>query len=319
MKDQSWSVAIFTARETPEVLAATIAAAEIACAGVPSTIDVIVNGNRALADAIATTIGPLARSTLRIWFIALADKSHAWNQYVETIAPACDVSFFIDGYARPAEDSLRLIARTLAENPEAWAASGVPTVGRSAKRLRGRMQSEGGIHGNLYALRRSTLALLKAKGFRFPLGIYRNDPLLGAVVCFSADPGAHRWNAKRLAVVPAATWTNDPLRWMRWSSIVAHWKRMQRQAQGVLENAAVRQHLALDRLPPESLPRTVAELVARWRAAHPDKALALLWHPLRRRAARQLALRRDWSLAELPPELLLERESAAAGDLSAES
>ena len=308
MKDQSWSVAIFTSRETPELLAAAITAAEIACAGVPSTIDVIVNGNRALADAITATIGHSASSTLRIWFIALADKSHAWNQYVETIAPACDVSFFIDGYARLAADSLRLIARTLAENSEAWAASGVPTVGRSAKHLRGRMQSEGGIHGNLYALRGSTLALLKAKGFRFPLGMYRNDPLLGAVVCFSGDPGAHRWNAKRLAVVPAATWTNDTLRLTRWSSIVTQWKRVQRQAQGVLENAAVRQHLALDRLLPETLPRTAAELVARWRAAHPDEARALLRHPLRRRAARELALRRDWSLAKRAPELLRERK-----------
>ncbi|MGI9026569.1 MAG: hypothetical protein ACR2GP_13525, partial [Burkholderiaceae bacterium] len=169
------------------------------------------------------------------------------------------------------------------------------------------------------ALRGPVVALLRSRGIRLPFGIYRNDSLLGAIMCFSADPSAHRWDAKRIAVVPGASWSNETLRLTRWSSVVAHWKRMQRQAQGVLENAAVRQHLALDRLPPESLPRTVAELVARWRAAHPDKALALLRHPLRRRAARQLALRRDWSLAELPPELLLERESVAAGDLSAES
>ena len=36
MNTRRWSVAIFTARETPEVLAETIAAAEVACADVPS-------------------------------------------------------------------------------------------------------------------------------------------------------------------------------------------------------------------------------------------------------------------------------------------
>lgn len=313
MNTRRWSVAIFTARETPEVLAETVAAAAVACADVPSTIDIIVNGNRALAQTMAARLegARLSGPRLRVWFIALADKSHAWNQYLETIAPESDVVFFVDGYACLAPDSLRLIENAFADQPEAWAASGVPTVGRSAKRLRGRMQTEGGMHGNLYALRGSVVALLRSRVVRLPLAIYRNDSLLGAIMCFSADPGAHRWNAKRIAIVTAATWTNETLHWARWSSVVAQWKRIQRQAQGVLEIAAVRQHLALDRLPPESLPRTAAELVARWRAAHPDEALALLRHPLRRRAARQLALPRDWSLAERAPELLLDLKGAA--------
>lgn len=308
MKPCGWAIAIFTARETPETLAETIAAVEVACAGVPTTIDIVVNGNRILAETIAATIERSADSSLRVWSVALADKALAWNQYIETIAPVSDLAFFVDGYVRIAPDSLRLIDDALASDSEAWAASGMPMVGRSAKRLRGRMQTEGGLHGNFYALRGSVVALLRSRGVRLPLAIYRNDSLLGAIMCFSADPSAHGWNAKRIAIVASASWTNETLRWTRWSSIVTQWKRVQRQAQGVLENAAVRQHLALDRLLPETLPRTAAELVARWRAAHPDEALALLRHPLRRRAARELALRRDWSLAERAPELLLERK-----------
>lgn len=314
MSARGWSIAIFTARETPETLARTIAAAEVACGDVPSTIDIVVNGNRALAETTAIGLERAwpSNARLRVWFIALGDKSHAWNQYIESIAPQSDAAFFVDGYAQLAPDSLRLIDDTFADQPEAWAASGVPTVGRSAKRLRGRMQTEGGIHGSLYALRGTVVAMLKARGFHYPLGMYRNEPLLGAVVCFGVDPGAHRWNAKRLAVVEGASWTNETLRLTRWSSIVTQWKRMQRQAQGDLENAAVRQHLALDRLPVEAPPHTAAELVARWRAAHPEEALALLRHPLRRRAARQLALRRDWSLTEKAPELLLDRRAATS-------
>ena len=308
MNTRRWSVAIFTASETPETLAETIAAAEVACAGVPSTIDIIVYGNRALGEATAAMIAGSRVSSLRVWSVALADKAHAWNQYIETIASESDVTFFIDGYVRLVSDSLRLIDDVLARDHEAWAAGGTPSVGRSAKRLRGRMQTQGGMHGSLYALRGAVVEMLRSRGIRLPLGIYRNDSLLGAIMCFSADPGAHRWNAKRIAVVAAASWTNETLRWTRWSSVVTQYKRMQGMAQGVLENAAVRQHLALDRLPPESLPRTSAELVARWRAAHPGEALALLRHPLRRRAARQLALRRDWSLAGHSPELLFERK-----------
>ena len=312
-----WSIAIFTARETLATLAETVAAVELACVGASGTIDVIVNGNRGLAAAIAESRAAnsgRARPSgarLRVWFIAEGDKAHAWNQYIESIAPESDVVFFVDGYARVTPDSLHLLEDAFVDNPEAWAASAVPTVGRSAKRLRGRMQTEGGIHGSLYALRGSVVELLRSSGVRLPIGIYRNDSLLGAIMCFSADPGSHRWNAKRIAVVRGATWTHEALRWTRWASVVTQWKRLRRQAQGVLENAAVRQHLALDRLPPESLPGTAAELIARWRAAHPADALALLRHPLRRRAARQLALPRDWSLAERAPELLLDRKPAA--------
>ena len=312
MSARRWSIAIFTARETPATLAETIAAVGVACAEVPSTIDIVVNGNRALAEIMAARLDRFdcsPRSRLRVWFVALGDKAHAWNQYIETIVPDGETVFFVDGYARLAPDSLRLIDDALDENAEAWAASGVPTVGRSARRLRERMQIEGGIHGNLYALRGSVVARLRSRGFRLPLAIYRNDSLLGAVVCFSADPKAHRWNPQRIAVVPGATWSNETLCWTRWSSVVTQWKRMLRQAQGALENAAVRQHLAHDRLPPESLPANTRELIERWRAAHPDDARALLRHPLRRQAARKLAEPRDWSDCAVPAELLAEAPS----------
>jgi hypothetical protein len=304
MKPSRWSIAVLASRETPEMLCATVAALVVACRGTPSTIDVIVNGNRALADGMLTELPQPTGALVRLWFVALGDKSHAWNTYLESIAPAGDVVFFVDGYAQVAPDSLRAIEQGLANHPEAWAATGVPTKGRSARKLRTRMLATGGIHGNLYALRGSTAALLKARGFRYPLGMYRSDPLLGAVVCFNADPASNSWDDKRLLVVAGATWIHEPLRWYRWSALSTQWKRMQRQAQGTLENAAVRQHLAVDKRRPETLPRTVTELVANWIATRPLDAAKLLRHPLNRRAAEKLTLPRDWSLAEVSPELL---------------
>lgn len=297
------AVAIFTSRETPEVLEATIAATVAAAAGVPTLVDVVVNGNRALAEAMRGRGTPVGQGvTLRTWFIALGDKAHAWNRYIDTIAPSAPQYFFVDGYVRPERASIARIAQALDAHPAAWAASGVPTVGRSAAALREAMRRDVALHGNLYALRGHLVARFRETGFALPLGLYRNDSLLASVVCFGADPATNAWDSTRIVVVPDATWDNDVLSPWSVAGLKTQWKRMQRQAQGELENRAVRQHLARERRAPETLARTTAELIANWRRAAPDEARALLRHPLRRSAAERIALPRDWSGVDLAPE-----------------
>lgn len=301
------AIAIFTARESLATLLRTIAAAERASADVASTIDVVVNGNRALALDAAESMRSRAGTAdhaLRVWSVALGDKAHAWNQYVHTLAPQADVCCLIDGYARVEPGALAALDAALAAHPEAWGASGVPSVGRSAAKLKAAMLEEAGLHGNLYALRGTLIDRIRASGFRLPLGIYRNDSLLGAALCFSFDPAAHAWNPLRIVVSPDATWDYDPLNWWRVADLVAHFKRTVRQAQGVVENFAVRQHLGRERRTPESLPATTAELVGAWIKNHPDDAHLLRSRPLCRRAIARLLAPRDWSKASVAPELL---------------
>ncbi len=310
------SVAIFASRETPAVLAATILAATQAAQQAGNTadavIDVLVNGNTALADAAAQLGRARAQQAdpvaprLRIWHLALADKAHAWNQYVETIWPGSDIAFFVDGYVRLWPSTIERLSQRLQSSADAIAATGVPTVGRSAAAARRVMLAEGGIQGNCFCIAGKTLRQMREIGFRLPLGLYRGDSMIGAVLAYRLDPTQHQWDAKRAVLVePAASWDMRATRWWHPADWRASFKRLDRQAQGTLENLAMREHLTLRRLLPQALPATAAELVLDWAERCPDAATAAC----RRngRAARALAnLRnpRDWTLAITAPTLV---------------
>ncbi|MGH7090767.1 MAG: hypothetical protein ACREFQ_17865, partial [Stellaceae bacterium] len=205
--------------------------------------------------------------------VPVADKSNSWNQYLHEVWPEADLAFFIDGYAKVLPDALSRLSNGLLANSQALAGSGVPLSGRSAKRLR---RAAAGMHGNLYVIRGEVLRNFRAIGFRLPLGLYRTDALLGAVMYFGLDPAEHRWDESRILHEPNANWTFSPLKFWRPSGLLAHSKRIMRQAQGVMENSAVREHLAVQRKRPQDLPRTASDLVLAWIAARPSAALKVM-------------------------------------------
>ena len=302
-----WAVAIFTARETPSVLSATVRAAIAACAGRQATIDVLINGNHALAVNFAEVAKTISTDgcSLRIWSIAAPDKAHTWNEYVHRIWDTGGITFFIDGYARVRPDALAAIEQRLADLPNAMAASGVPTSGRSARRMREIMLRTGGIHGNLYALKVGSMEMIRNADFRLPLGLYRNDGLLGAALTFRLDPANHEWKRGSVVAVADATWDVDGISALNYKNIVGYFKRRLRQAHGALENRAVREHMTIKRLPPQLLPATSQDMIVDWLQAQPAQARSLfLREPLCLYAARQLRVKRNWSLTETAPVLL---------------
>jgi hypothetical protein len=301
----TWSVAIFAARETTETLARCIRAALAACAGRDAVIDVLINGNPALAKAAAAMDWDAAQGRARIWSIAMGDKAHTWNEYLHRIWPKGATSFCIDGYAEVKPDALAAIAGRMAQDSSRLGATGVPTCGRSAGRLREQMLKSGGIHGNLYAVRPEAMQALREQGFRLPLGLYRTDPLLGSVLMFGLDPANNKWDPSRIAVEAGATWDVRGLSDLTWNNLRSQAKRIVRQAQGDLESRAAREHLAVKRLAPHLFPRTVSELVHGWIEEHPQQARSLFFkRPLCMHAARKLKADRDWSAASTPPELV---------------
>lgn len=302
-----WAVAIFTARETPSVLSDTVRAVIAACAGRQATIDVLINGNQELAAHFADVAGTIATEgcTLRIWSIAAPDKAHTWNEYVHRIWDTGGLTFFVDGYARVKPGALAAIEQRLAALPDAMAASGVPTCGRTAKRLREGMLRNGGIHGNLYALKPGSMQLLRSAGFRLPLGLYRTDPMLGAALTYRLDPAKNQWKRGSVVAVADATWDVDGISELNYKNIVGFFKRRLRQSYGVLESRALREHMSIKRLPPQTLPATAQDMIKEWLAAHPAQARSLfLKQPSCLYAARQLRTPRDWSKTELAPALL---------------
>jgi len=305
----SWAVAVFAARETPHELMCTITSV-VEAAGTSTAIDVMVNGNATLATATADLLkknNPASGSTvIRVWSIVLGDKAHAWNQYVHTVWPRAKLSFFVDGYVRLKPDAFNLLSESLAALPKSLGGTGVPTTGRTAAKLRESMLTEGGMHGNLFALKESVMDQLRQSCFNLPLGIYRTDSTLGAALAFGLDPSQHQWDIKnRIFVHPEVSWTTAERKWWRYAEVKSQLKRILRQSQGILENRAIENFLAHRRLSPADLPQTAAELVLEWVNRCPDKARRILWtSPLSRIALKKFRNPRDWSAAKEFPELI---------------
>ncbi|MBR0568571.1 hypothetical protein J5J83_20800 [Azoarcus sp. L1K30] len=301
------AAAILSSRETPDVLLAAIDAARCALAPLGGVLDVVINGNRALAEAVSAKVSTTddARSEqvrTRFWYVALGDKAHAWNTYVHHLWPDARTTVFIDGYVEVAPQALGLIDRTLTDSPAVSAATGVPSVGSSASRLRREMIEGGGIHGNLCALSRAAMVTIRQSGFRLPLGLYRVDSLLGSAICFRFDSVANRWDPGQIRVVPEASWAFRSLKWWHPGDIVKHFRRVLRQDQGRLENNAFRSHFRDRKLSLSELPRTALEMVEHWVATRPDEVAGLMKSRLLvRRALKRMRVPRDWSQSLEPP------------------
>ena len=307
-----WSIAIFAARENIQTLEKTISAALVATS-VPTVVDILVNGNLELAEKTAELIcvseqlRKAEQVTVRVWFIKLGDKAHTWNQYLQFIWPKSRLAFFIDGYVRVKPDALHLIDHALSGSSAYLAGTGVPSVGGTAKSLRDEMLKSGGIHGNLFALKDSTIELIRESNFKLPLGLYRTDPTLGAVLSFNMEPLSHSWNPQgRILVHPEASWDTDEKKLWRFRDVSGQLKRTIRQGQGILENLAVKDHLAIRKLPPEKLPITAAELVLNWVYLHPWELLkAIFLRPiLIGFALQKLREQKNWGEADTPPRLI---------------
>ena len=305
-----WGVVLFAARETPDAMRQTIAAAQLAVAE-QTTIDVLVNGNASLATAVVALLAAPkaapANGRLRVWSIPHGDKANAWNQYVHHIWAAEELVFFVDGYARVQPDALQLLGNAVMGSDFALGGSGVPTVGWSADVLRANMLKNGGMHGNLCCVKGTALASMKQRGIRLPVGLYRTDSLMETWLVYDLDPIANKWDDARVLVHGRATWGMDEGRVWHPSSVLAHWRRKLRQAQGNLEMRAFKDFFVTRPQLPERLPATSRALVANWMVQCPGDARASLrGHPLRQWAWHRLQQQPDAQPQNLLPTLVWE-------------
>src|SRR5699024_4912391 len=266
--DVEWSIAIFSSRETYQTLNKSILAAKTACGGKKAIIDVLVNGNKNLARQTAEFIGKTdfkgSNVGIRVWFIGLGDKAYAWNTHMHELEPNADIAFYIDGYVWVKPNAFSLLAEGLNNDDTRLAATGVPTQGRSADKLRANMIENGGIHGNLVAVRGSVMHQLRAMGFKFPIGIYRGVLLLGSMLNRNLNPGVDKWDTRRILVHPEATWGKPEETYFDPRVIKGQIKRSLRQARGFLENRSARQHIVVNQWPPRELPEYADDLIIWW-------------------------------------------------------
>lgn len=306
------AVAIISSRESTETLGKTVAAALRALEGFNAVLDVVVNGNQGLAESLVshlrTSDGKLPAGVgLRCWSLPCGDKAHAWNTYVHQLWPGARTTVFMDGYVEPAADAFLLLDKGLAENLNALGATGVPSVGASARRMRREMTSAGGIHGNLFAIRADAMHMVREAKFFVPMGLYRVDAVIGAALFKQCQPLGTTWDVERIVVLPAVSWNFDPLKWWRIKDLIAYLKRRSRQQQGKLENLAFRDFFMRRQQSLDKLPQTALGLVEGWVRHAPDEAGSVLKRSsVARRALGRMRFPRDWSMAVVSPTLLLE-------------
>lgn len=286
-----WALAVFASRESLDLLLQTLVAAQIGTNGT-AVIDVLVNGNPPLAVALTDHLANPEFShqalPIRVWDITLGDKANAWNQYIHHIWSGESIAFFIDGYVRLNPNSIKLLGEAIEDEAEVLGGTGVPN-GAIISSVAHAHVPQSGFHGNFCCIKGAALEQLRRRKIFLPIGLYRVDALMGALLTLDLDPVNNAWDASRIYVHPAASWQTDPKRWWRMRDIRAQVKRIVRQSRGVLENLAIRDHLRVRKQPPELMLQTAAELILDWVQRCPSQANKVLrYNPLARRALAEI-------------------------------
>src|SRR5699024_4118512 len=160
----------------------------------------------------------------------------AWNTHMHELEPNADIAFYIDGYVWVKPNAFSLLAEGLNNEGTRLAATGVPTQGRSADKLRANMIENGGIHGNLVAIRGSVMHQLRAMGFKCPIGSYLCGVLNGCMLNCNMNAGEDKWDRRSILVHPEASWGKPEETYADPRVIKGQIKRSLRQARGFLEN-----------------------------------------------------------------------------------
>ncbi|WP_180126206.1 hypothetical protein [Rhodoferax sp. BLA1] len=276
-RQRPWTVVIFACRESLSQLRQTLDAAKVSATSC-AVIHVLINGNSALASAFAQDLTQRQVSStkdeggpaVQVWSIPLGDKANAWNQYIHQIWAGEEIAFFIDGYVRVKANAIELLGHAVINNDHALGGSGVPTMGRTAMALRQDIITNLGFHGNFCCIKGAAIRQMRDQHIRLPMGLYRTDGLMRAILVYSLDPGRHAWDESRIHVHPDATWQIDPAHWWHIQDVHAFFKRYFRQLRGTLENAALKDHLTRRRRSPAELPATARNLVLEWAMRYPD-------------------------------------------------
>jgi hypothetical protein len=302
-----YALVVFASRESLGELFTTLNSLTEAL--LPDTrVEILINGNLKLADAVCHGLPGWGLSfPVRVWHIPFGDKSNAWNQYVHAIWSNEEIAFFIDGYVALLPDSISRLAGGLVVGTELiLGGSGVPTMGRSAKKLREAMLRHGGYHGNFCCLKGSTIAIMRSRHLRLPIGLYRTDSLMGALLSFGMHPELNDWNPGHIAVVQNASWHVREKRLWRWSDMSGQLRRILRQGRGQIENAAVKYFLDTKKQPFEGLPADVKSLVVEWQRQAPAELAGILAGSyFKRRCYREMIERKFPHPEEMQPRLFM--------------
>ncbi len=202
-------------------------------------IYVIINGSTDKTKIIAEEHKKLFHNNFKILEIKFPDKTNSINQYIHLDGLTADIFFFIDGYARISEYSLRNMAATLMACPMANAVGAFPLAGRSAAAQRQSMREYRDFHGSLFGLRGTFVERIRSQNLRLPVGLYRGDGLLGSMVRYDLDAVGDAWIPERVVLCESAGWTVPQPSALKIKDYIRFFRRRVQQARGRIEISAI--------------------------------------------------------------------------------
>lgn len=202
-------------------------------------------------------------------------KSRSWNRIVlDTPGIDGNTWVFVDGDAEIVPGSIDALAQTLADHPEANAASGLPANGRRVEHYRRELTATRGLFGDLYALRGSFVDRLRTSGIRLPDDLIGDDSLIGALAKTGLRDESD-WQETRIEPCPQAGFLCEPVSLTSPTALRMQYKRMINYAVRHWQNAMVTTIMRSSG--PQGLPRRMATLYPPHLATIRPRAHPLWW------------------------------------------
>ncbi len=221
------------------------------------SVHAIVNGSH---DRTADIARGFAGVTVHDY--AEGGKSSSWNRFVlDTPGLAGQCFVFVDGDAQVLPGSVEALAATLAANPDANAAAGMPCNGRRAEAYRQQMIAGHGLFGDLYALSGSFVERMRAKAIRLPDDLVGDDGLICAMA--KTDLGNEDdWRDERVVPCLAAGFLCEPASLLQPATLALQYRRMVSYSVRHFQNRIISAIMRKDG--PAGLPRRLAALYPGW-------------------------------------------------------
>jgi len=171
----------------------------------------LVNGSTDATEAIARAVAA-RHSSLTVHAFDEGGKARTWNRFVHDLLadPLPETIVFMDGDAEIAPGSFDALAQTLHDQPHVNAVAGLPLNGRSHLQYQVLIRAEGGLFGDLYALRGALVERIRAAGLRLPVDLVGDDGLVAAWAATDLGPDAD-WDRARLGHADAAGFFCEPV------------------------------------------------------------------------------------------------------------
>ena len=235
--------------------------ASIAADGGDVPVQVLVNGSTDRTAEIALSFAR-RHGNVAVHVYADGGKARTWNRFLfHDLDAFAAVHVFVDGDAEVAPGSLRALAGMLERNPRANAASALPLNGRKVAAYRNYVQVEHGVFGDLYALRGSFLARMKADGVRLPADLVGDDALIGALAKTDLGPDSE-WDEDRVLPCPEAGFLCEPASLLRPHTLSGQYRRMVNYSVRHFQNRMVSQIMRSSG--PSGLPARLADRYPEW-------------------------------------------------------